>query len=69
MDANKKIGIPAGLLYYMYQDLWLNFFHDIGCDVVVSGNTTYDIAKKELISVMMKLVYRLKCLWDMWIVF
>lgn len=46
MDANKKIGIPAGLLYYMYQDLWLNFFHDIGCDVVVSGNTTYDIAEK-----------------------
>jgi len=35
-----KVGIPRGLLYYYYGDLWRNFFQLLGIEVVVSGTTT-----------------------------
>ena len=41
-----KIGIPRGLYYYHYKDLWLSFFKRLGIDVVISEKTTKDIIKK-----------------------
>ncbi len=34
------IGIPKALLYYRYQVLWKTFFKCLGCEVVISENTT-----------------------------
>lgn len=34
------IGIPKALLYYQYKDLWTRFFENLGCDIVISPNTT-----------------------------
>ena len=39
------IGIPRALLYYTYEDLWKNFFHNLGIQVVVSPPTNKEIAK------------------------
>lgn len=38
-----KIGIPRGLLYYKYKDLWKTFFEELGCEIVVSPETTKKI--------------------------
>lgn len=38
-----KIGIPKALLYYKYGDLWTFFFEELGCDVIVSPNTSKKI--------------------------
>ncbi len=35
-----KIGLPKALLYYKYKDLWTKFFENLGCDIIVSPNTT-----------------------------
>lgn len=37
------IGIPKALLYYKYKDLWINFFEELGCQIVVSPNTNKKI--------------------------
>ncbi len=37
------IGIPKALLYYKYKDLWINFFEELGCEVIVSPNTNKQI--------------------------
>lgn len=37
------IGIPRALLYYKYADLWNAFFKNLGCDIILSPNTTKDI--------------------------
>lgn len=34
------IGIPKALLYYQYKDLWTRFFENLGCDIIISPNTT-----------------------------
>lgn len=34
-----KIGIPRAMAYYIYSDLWTNFFENLGCDVVLSSIT------------------------------
>ena len=34
------IGIPKALLYYKYGDLWTFFFEELGCDVIISPNTS-----------------------------
>ncbi len=34
------VGIPRGLLFYYYQDLWQNYLRGLGAEVVVSGETT-----------------------------
>lgn len=40
------IGIPRALLYYKYKDLWITFFEELGCDVVVSCCTNKEILEK-----------------------
>ena len=35
-----KIGIPKAFLYYRYNVLWKEFFNNLGCEVVVSNDTT-----------------------------
>lgn len=35
-----RVGIPRGLLYYYYGDIWQNFFRRLGAEVVVSGETS-----------------------------
>lgn len=37
------IGIPRALLYYKYKDLWITFFEELGCNVVISCTTTKEI--------------------------
>ena len=41
-----KIGIPRALLYYVYEDLWLNFFENLGIETVLSPETNKEIIKK-----------------------
>lgn len=38
-----KIGIPKGLLYYIYSPLWINFFNYLDLDVVSSNPTNNKI--------------------------
>jgi len=40
-----KIGIPRALQYYFYDDLWLNFFKNIGVETIVSPATNKEIVK------------------------
>ena len=40
-----KIGIPRALQYFFYEDLWLNFFKNIGVETVVSPPTNKEIVK------------------------
>jgi predicted nucleotide-binding protein (sugar kinase/HSP70/actin superfamily) len=40
-----KIGIPRALLYYFYEDLWLNFFKNINVETIVSPATNKEIIK------------------------
>jgi len=40
-----KIGIPRALQYYFYEDLWLNFFKNIGIETIVSPATNKEIIK------------------------
>jgi len=35
----KKIGIPRSLLYYKYFPLWKTFFEELGCEIVLSGES------------------------------
>lgn len=37
------IGLPRGLLYYRYHDLWKTFFEELGCKVVVSDKSNQQI--------------------------
>ena len=37
------IGIPKALLYYKYKDLWINFFENLGLNVIISPNTNKEI--------------------------
>lgn len=37
-----KIGLPKALLYHRYGVLWETFFKKLGCDPVVSRETTFD---------------------------
>lgn len=41
-----KIGIPRGLFYYYYKDLWINFFEKLNIPYLVSPETNKEI--KEL---------------------
>lgn len=41
-----KIGIPKALLYYKYGDLWTTFFEELGCDVIISPNTSKNILEE-----------------------
>lgn len=38
-----KIGIPKALLYYKYGEIWTTFFEELGCDVIISPNTSKKI--------------------------
>ena len=40
------IGIPRALLYYLYKDLWLNFFRNLNIETIVSPETNKKIVKK-----------------------
>ena len=40
-----KIGIPRALQYFFYEDLWLNFFKNIGVETIVSPPTNKEIVK------------------------
>lgn len=35
-----RVGIPRGLLFYYYKDLWQEYLRGLGAEVVVSGETT-----------------------------
>lgn len=35
-----RIGIPRGLFYYYYGDVWKKFLNELGAEVVVSGETS-----------------------------
>lgn len=37
------IGLPKGLLYYKYKDLWISFFDELGITTIVSKDTNKDI--------------------------
>lgn len=37
------IGIPRAMLYYRYKTLWETFFRQLGCDVIISGQTNKKI--------------------------
>ena len=37
------IGIPKALLYYKFKDLWINFFENLGLNVIISPNTNKEI--------------------------
>ena len=37
------IGIPRGLFYFYYKDIWLNFFKELDIDVIVSPKTNKEI--------------------------
>lgn len=39
----KTVGIPRALLYYYYQELWINFFQFMGFDVQISSKTNKSI--------------------------
>jgi predicted nucleotide-binding protein (sugar kinase/HSP70/actin superfamily) len=41
-----KIGIPRTLTYYAYLPLWETFFHEAGCEVVISDETSKGILDK-----------------------
>lgn len=43
MGDYMKIGIPRGLFYYHFKDLWLNFFDYLNIQVVVSPETNKEI--------------------------
>ena len=38
-----KVGIPRALLYYKYSPLWVNFFQNLGVEVVISPQTNKKI--------------------------
>ncbi len=38
-----KIGIPRGLFYYYYSDMWLSFFDKLGVEYVISPETNGQI--------------------------
>lgn len=48
MDSDKKIkiGIPRALLYHKYRKLWIKFFEELGCEVVISPQTNKEILDK-----------------------
>lgn len=41
-----KIGIPRALLYYFFEDLWLNFFKNLHIETILSPATNKDIIKR-----------------------
>lgn len=38
-----KIGIPRGLFYYYYKDIWVNFFDELNISYFISPNTNKEI--------------------------
>ena len=40
IDLKIRIGIPRGLFYYYYGDIWESFLSELGAEVVVSGETS-----------------------------
>lgn len=41
-----KIGLPRALLYHRYGVLWETFFEKLGCETVLSPETTFDLMHK-----------------------
>lgn len=37
------IGIPNALLFHKYKDLWINFFKELGCNVIISNKSNKKI--------------------------
>ena len=37
------VGLPKGLLYYKYKDLWINFFNELGITTIISDDTNKTI--------------------------
>lgn len=37
------VGLPKGLLYYKYKDLWISFFNELGINTIVSEETNKKI--------------------------
>lgn len=42
-NMNIKLGIPRSLFYYYYQDIWINFFKELGIKLIVSPKTNKEI--------------------------
>ncbi len=41
-----KIGIPRAFLYYKYKDLWITFFKELDCEIILSPESNKEILKK-----------------------
>lgn len=44
--GNVTVGIPRGMLFYRYEDLWRTFFSEVGIDILVSDPTTQAVAER-----------------------
>ncbi len=43
-----KVGIPRGLFYYYYKDIWVSFFSELSIPYIISPNTNKDIMDRGL---------------------
>jgi predicted nucleotide-binding protein (sugar kinase/HSP70/actin superfamily) len=43
---NIKVGIPKALIFYEYYDLWIDYFREIGVEVITSEETNKTIIEK-----------------------
>ena len=48
MDHKIIIGLPKALLFYKYSDLWINFFENLGCEIILSPDTNMEILNNGL---------------------
>ncbi len=46
MNDRIKIGIPKALLFYKYGNLWINFFENLGFDIIISPDTNLETLEK-----------------------
>ena len=42
-NMNIKVGIPRGLFYYYYGNIWINFFEELDINVIISPKTNKEI--------------------------
>ena len=55
-----NIGIPQALFYYYNTEIVVNFFKNLGFNVILSDKTTKKLLKWEKCMVLMKCVFLLK---------
>ncbi len=45
LQNTMTVGIPRGLLYYRYENMWQPFFKELGINIVISPITTHKLAE------------------------